>query len=367
MKVKVSCIVPLSQKASISFKNQLKTHKNIDSTSSASISNNERYTTLQEDNQFLSQLFTQHCLDSFGNTAIEKNGHDTVVLHITYQTELKDTSSLKHLSESCNKFCNDYIAKYLNADSNETHYLWVNRTLVVDNFEADIIEKLSHDWLMTENDVQTELEKYKYILCWGNNLMLNSFLHQNELIQSLVMMQFNYIVLDKVNIELTHQMERIAKLSTEDFKVKNRELITRKSDIQKLQKNVEKVLIEFDDELINLQSFKQIFHEKIKVAWQFSVVINACRQKLIYCLSEVDAIDKELDSRANFQAEILLFIVGLFGLLSYFLDLSQIFDHLNHVKINGLEIFTSTTFGTMQSIALLISLLATLHFIIRRK
>lgn len=370
MKVRVVCVAPLSKEASKVFLEKNCSTSSIDAISSASTLLQERYSTLQEDNKILSKLFTQFSLKSNDNLnlAISKSKHDTIVLKIIYDTDLINLEQINKLSEECNNYCNNYIATLLHLDASKTHYLWVNRTLVIDSINNETLSYLQNQWLMTETDIQLELLNNKYILCWGNNLALKSFSHFDEFFQSLIMMQFNYIVLDNINIELTHQMESISNLSAINKKVKNTELILRKGTIQNLQKKVEQTLIEINDELINLQSFKQIYHDKITEVWQINTLISSCRNKLKYCQDEVNAIDKELNDRANFQADILLFIIGLFGLLSYFLDLSQIFDNLKIQHIDNFNsIFYQSSFGMMQSIALLLSALAIIHFIIRRR
>ncbi|HFI0787495.1 TPA: hypothetical protein ACGO6R_001620 [Streptococcus suis] len=370
MKVSVFCIVPLSKRASQVFQEKNSSIITTDALSGASIHFEERYSTLKEDNKILSNLFTQFTLGSENNSnlAISKSNHDTIVLKIIYEFELLKIEQINDLSEKCNNYCNKYIADLLQLDDSKIHYLWVNRTLVIDFPNDEIMHHIQNQWLMTECDVQAELKLKKYILCWGNNIVLKSFTHFDELFQSLIMMQFNYIILDGINIELTHQMEYIANLATINRKVKNTELKTRKQTIQELQKKVERALIEINDELINLQSFKQIYHDKIKEVWQINTLINSCRNKLKFCLEEVNTIDKELEDRANFQADILLFIIGLFGLLSYFLDLSQIFDQFNTQQSKLFEtIFYQSSFGMMQSLALLLSTLAIIHFIIRRR
>ena len=367
MKIEIACIIPLTKEASKQFLSKFSNEKIIDATSSASQILQERYTTLQEDNKILSKLFQQYFFDSTSqNRAVTKENNNTVIFQLIYQTKLTDLATL---SADCNHYCNQYISNLLDLDSNTIHYLWINRTLIAASKAVNSqLSLIKENWLLTEKNIEQELLERNYILCWGNNLMFESFTHKEDLLQSLIMMQFNYIDLDIVNIQLNRLMERISKLANTSGKPKRKELIKRKNDILTLQKEVEKTLIDFNDELINLQSFKQIYHNKIVEVWQIDILISACRQKLRYCQDEVTIIDNELEERANFQADLLLFIIGLFGVLSYFLDLSQVFDSLSFQKLLRIDaLFSQTSFGIMHLIALLMCSFAVIHFICRRR
>lgn len=221
---------------------------------------------------------------------------------------------------------------------------------------------------MTLESIGEKIKNDQYVLCWGNNLVVKDTYHTNDLIESIIMMQFHYVELDILNLELREKMEVLQELTNIAYKSNYKELIKRKNEIIDMKKRVEYSIINFNDEIINLQSFKQFFHQKLINIWQIDILMSNINNKLEYCLNEVTKINSEITERSNFQADLLLFIIGLFGLLSYFLDLSQVIDSFNIVDENWIEIiFGKSTFGTLNTFALFISLYAVFHFILRRK
>lgn len=181
------------------------------------------------------------------------------------------------------------------------------------------------------------------------------------------MMQFHYIELDSLNIALQEQMYNLEILKSQSKSSTRKELIKKRNIILALQNRVEYSLIRFHDELIDLQSFKQFYHYQIMNIWKLDTLIQSCHQKIQYCQNEVSRIDGELSERAAIQADLLLFIIGLFGLLSYFLDISQLFDELKIDDVSKISyIFDHSSFGLFTVIALSLCLTSIVNYM-RRK
>lgn len=371
MNISVVCIVPLAEETANFFfqhKNQFNSLQN-PSTVSKSFSN--RYDTLNHDGRLLNNLFEVYQLDeaNSNNLAYIKKNTTNVVVHLTYEEEMTDFSLLDTLSERCNLFVNNYIASMLHLDAQQCHYQWVNRTLILDNQQIihNQIELLKEKWLLTEENILKEIQERSYVLCWGNNLVLRNLPHITDLIKSLVMMQFHYIELDSLNIALQEQMYNLEILKSQSKSSTRKELIKKRNIILALQNRVEYSLIRFHDELIDLQSFKQFYHYQIMNIWKLDTLIQSCHQKIQYCQNEVSRIDGELSERAAIQADLLLFIIGLFGLLSYFLDISQLFDELKIDDVSKISyIFDHSSFGLFTVIALSLCLTSIVNYM-RRK
>lgn len=306
-----------------------------------------RYNVMSEDSflekdQFIEVRFNFNN-DSYANLLVSKS--NMIVLEAIY--DVNGEVDFDSIQKEVSTFINDIIIKIrkdcgLISDINKLYFKWINRTLECSKDFVNANEKrIMTQWLFCEEPIINKLCTYKYYLSWGNNIVCNEIegtLLKNVL-DSIVIMQYYYTLLDSANNELREMLNTINfNGQNESNQRKGRakkEFEHTKTKLNEMKNMVNSTIIKFNDDVISLQSYKKYFSEKIMVIWEFDKLLNSIEKKLDLCEDILLDLENKIMKRSIFITDLILFFIGLSGVLSFTLYLGEFLDNQANQEING--------------------------------
>lgn len=252
------------------------------------------------------------------------------IANITFTEE-----GLDKLQCDCNQTANDIMEVILD-DMNipinyARNYLWVNRTLELSLSDIkEHEETLKSYWCYIQDDLYSEINNKGYHVAWGNNIFSKETVtnKKENLIDSILIMQYYSAIIDETNENLKALIETISiSQKNQDKALPNFDGHDNiKSYISYHEKKTKQVIIDYNDDLLNLQGFRQYYALELANKWNIDKVINNIREKISYCEETIESIELTKRMKSLFVTDMLLFLVGLSSALSFALSLGQSLD-----------------------------------------
>lgn len=294
------------------------------------------------------------------------------------------------IQKEVTNFINDIIIKIrmdceLKNDMKSFYFKWINRTLECNKEYLRANEKtIMSQWLFCEEPILNKLCTHKYFFSWGNNIICNDIDDNllKNILDSIIIMQYYYTLLDNANNDLREIINEISYSGrTENSRnlhrneIAKKEFEHKKSKLSEIKNLVSGSIIKFNDDVISLQSYKKYFSKKIMVVWEFDELLISIEKKLVFCENILLDLENKIMKRSIFATDLILFLIGLSGVLSFTLYLGEFLDYQANHEISGFyniltniptvmsSFLTNSFTGVLNLISFLILLLLLVSYI----